>query len=106
MALVLLSAPVSEPVTVSEAKEHLRLDGSAEDVLVASLILTSRLHIEAALGVALINQAWTLRLDKWPACNEVAIPMSPLQGITAVRVKDAAGNTGSGDVVFAVQPRK
>ncbi len=39
MALVLTSAPTSEPVTVTEAKAHLRVDGSAEDTLIASLIL-------------------------------------------------------------------
>lgn len=91
MALVLTSGPASEPVTVQEAKAHLRIDGTAEDVLIASLILTSRLHIEAALDLALINQGWTLRLDQWPGSTMVEIPMSPLQAIAAVRVKTASG---------------
>ena len=66
MALVLTSGPAVEPVTLAEAKAHLRVDGSAEDRLIASLILTSRLHIEAALGLALITQSWRLLLDRWP----------------------------------------
>jgi len=57
MALVLTSGPASEPVTLAEAKTHLRVDGSAEDTLIASLIITSRLHVEAGLGLALVTQS-------------------------------------------------
>ena len=92
MALVLTSGPASEPVTLSEAKAYLRIDGGAEDVLLTSLILTSRLHIEAALGLAMITQSWMLVLDRWPGDGSVDIPIAPLQAITAVRVRNAAGN--------------
>lgn len=91
MALVLTSGPAVEPVPVSEAKAHLRIDGSAEDVLISSLVLTARLHVEAALGLALINQTWMLVLDQWPASGIVDIPIAPLTAVTAVRVKNAAG---------------
>jgi hypothetical protein len=50
MALVLTAGPAVEPVTLAEARAHLRVDGSAEDTLISSLIITSRLHVEAALG--------------------------------------------------------
>jgi uncharacterized phiE125 gp8 family phage protein len=50
MALRLTSAPAAEPLTVAEAKAHLRIDSANEDTLLASLILTSRLHLETALG--------------------------------------------------------
>ena len=66
MPLVLTSGPAVEPVTLAEAKAHLRVDGSAEDTLIASLIVTSRLHVEAALGLALITQSWSWFLDAWP----------------------------------------
>lgn len=91
MALVLTSGPASEPVLLAEAKAHLRIDSSAEDVLLTSLILTSRLHIEAALGLAMITQTWMLVMDRWPGDAPVDIPITPLQAITAVRVRDAAG---------------
>jgi uncharacterized phiE125 gp8 family phage protein len=86
------SGPSLEPVTVSEAKAHLRLDSSAEDLLIASLILTSRLHIEAALGLALISQAWTITLDGWPDGDAVVLPLRPVQAIEEVRVRDAASD--------------
>ena len=91
MALVMTSGPASEPVTVAEAKAHMRIDGTVEDVLIASLIVTSRLHVEAALDLALINQSWTLILDRWPPGPEVDIPLAPLQAVNAVKVKNSAG---------------
>lgn len=91
MALILTGGPATEPVSVAEAKAHLRVDGSAEDVLISSLILTSRLHIEAALGLALITQSWTLALDAWPRGASVALPLRPVQAVTAVRVLASDG---------------
>jgi len=87
----MMSGPALEPVTVSEAKAHLRLDASDEDVLVASLILTSRLHVEAALGLALITQSWKLVLDRWPEESALKFPLGPVTAVTAVRVLAADG---------------
>lgn len=91
MALVLTSPPAAEPITVAEAKAHLRVDGTAEDVLIASLILTSRLHIEAALGLALVTQTWKLLLDRWPKGATVPLPLRPVASIASVRVLAADG---------------
>ncbi len=106
MALVMRTGPAEEPLSVEEAKAHLRIDGTAEDTLIASLILTSRLHIEAALGLALIAQGWTLVLDQWPKDGTVKIPMRPVLGVGEVRVFDRDGNASvvpasdyQGDVV-------
>lgn len=92
MALVMRTGPAAEPLSVEEAKAHLRIDGTAEDALIASLILTSRLHIEAALGLALIAQGWTLVLDQWPKDGTVKIPIRPVLGVGEVRVIDRDGN--------------
>jgi uncharacterized phiE125 gp8 family phage protein len=86
MALVLTSGPATEPVTLAEAKTHLRVDGDAEDTLISSLIITSRLHIEAALGLAFITQSWSYFLDAWPATRDVRLPLRPVQSISAVRL--------------------
>ncbi len=91
MALVMTSGPALEPVTVAEAKAHLRIDHSAEDVLVSSLILTSRLHIETALGIALIAQGWTYLRDRWPASAAVSLPLRPLIAVDEIRVHRADG---------------
>lgn len=111
MALILTSGPALEPVTVAEAKAHLRVDGSAEDVLINSLILTSRLHIEAALGLALVAQGWTLILDKWPKDGAVPLPIRPVMAIGGVRVysiDDVPETVSSSDYILegkGVPPR-
>lgn len=92
MTLVLTSGPAVEPVTVSEAKAHLRVDGATEDVLIGSLIVTSRLHVEAALGLALIHQGWRMTRDIWPERGDsVRFPLRPIASVTSVTVYDAAG---------------
>jgi uncharacterized phiE125 gp8 family phage protein len=91
MPLILTSGPAVEPVTLAEAKVHLRVDGSAEDTLVASLIVTSRLHVEAATGLALVTQAWSWHLDAWPRGRAIKLPLHPIQSIAAVRLYDESG---------------
>ena len=86
MGAVLVQAPASEPVSLAEAKAHLRVDGSAEDTLISSLIITSRLHVEAALGLALVTQSWSLFLDAWPSGPHVRLPLRPVQSIDAVQL--------------------
>jgi uncharacterized phiE125 gp8 family phage protein len=91
MALVLTAAPTVEPVTLAEAKAHLRIEEAGEDPLIAALIETSRLHIEAALGLALLTQTWSWRLDGWPDGDAVVLPLKPVQAIPAVRITAADG---------------
>jgi uncharacterized phiE125 gp8 family phage protein len=86
MALVLTSGPAVEPVTLAEAKAHLRVDDTVEDTLVGSLIVTSRLHVEAALGLALVTQGWSYFIDDWPPGRELALPLRPIQSVAAVRL--------------------
>lgn len=95
MGLKLLSGPGAEPVSIDEVKAHLRIDGNSEDALMSSLVLTSRLHIEAALGLALMTQQWQLVLDSWPAAGSVKLAIAPVQSITEVRIADKSGATTS-----------
>jgi len=93
MALVPTSGPALEPITLAEAKAYLRVDGADDDTLIGALIATSRLHIEAALGCALITQGWSLYRDDWPLRGPVRLPLSPLQSIDAVRLYALDGST-------------
>ncbi len=91
MTPIALTPPSLEPVTLSEAKVFLRLDETAEDGLLATLITAARLMIEAASGRFLIDQSWRLVLDRWPAGGEIRLPLSPVGAITAARVYDLLG---------------
>ncbi|MHA1523457.1 MAG: head-tail connector protein [Alphaproteobacteria bacterium] len=85
------TSPAVEPLTLSEAKSHLRVDTTDEDILISSLITAARVHIEAATGRALITQVWSLYLDTWPAGNAVPLPLAPLVSVDAVRTYDVQG---------------
>ena len=91
MPLVLTSGPAAEPVALAEAKAHLRVDGTAEDTLIASLIVTARLNVEAAAGLALITQGWSYFFDAWPRGRALKLPLRPVQAVAAVRLFDENG---------------
>lgn len=91
MGIELLTPPALEPVTLAEAKLHLRVDHTDEDALIQSLIVTSRLQIEAALGIALLEQSWRIVRDAWPLSDVVDLPLHPVRVVTAVSILDAAG---------------
>lgn len=88
MALVLAAGPAVEPISLAQAKAHLRVDTDAEDALIASLITTSRLHIEAALDLALIDQSWTWSIDAWPRRKPLILPLRPVSAVTSIAVLD------------------
>ena len=54
----LVTAPDTEPVSISQAKAHLRVDGSDEDTLITSLLTVARERIEQETRRALIRQQW------------------------------------------------
>jgi uncharacterized phiE125 gp8 family phage protein len=99
MALVLTGGPTSEPITIAEAKAHLRLDDTTQDILISSLILTSRLHIEVALGLALIQQSWRLTLHTGKGASAlpqaVTLPLSPIMTLVDVRATQLDGTTST-----------
>jgi uncharacterized phiE125 gp8 family phage protein len=66
MGLRLTQAPAVEPVTLAEAKLHLRVDDSTEDTLITMLISASRAHAENVCRRAFVTQKWLLALDAFP----------------------------------------
>jgi uncharacterized phiE125 gp8 family phage protein len=91
MALVLTTAPATEPISLGEAKAHLRIDAGDEDALVTSLIAAARMFVEKTLGVALITQSWSYFFDFWPSAGCITLPILPVQTVSAVKVHDDAG---------------
>lgn len=85
MTLILLEGPVLEPVTLTDARAHLRLDADDEDALVIALISVARSCLEAETRRAFITQRWTLLLDSWPGLS-VTLPLLPVQSVEEVRV--------------------
>lgn len=89
-------APVSEPVTLSEAKAQARIDGSADDTLITSLITGARQWAEQYTNRALITQTWQFWLDACPETDEgifgssafINLPRPPLISVSNVTSYD------------------
>jgi uncharacterized phiE125 gp8 family phage protein len=86
MSLVPILPPAQEPVSLADAKLHLRVDVPDDDTLISRLITGARSQIERGLGRALITQSWTWWLDAWPPGYAVSLPLAPLQSIEQVRI--------------------
>lgn len=88
MPHVMTSAPTIEPITLGEAKAHMRVDSDRDDALINALITTSRLQIEDTLELALIHQTWSFVMDCWPDTAHVELPIAPAATLLAVRTYD------------------
>lgn len=86
MTLILNAAPGSEPVTLTEAKSHLRVTDSNEDTLINSLISAARNLTESFTNRALITQTWDLKLQSFG--QEISIPNPPLVSVTSIQYVD------------------
>ena len=83
-SLTRATPPAVEPVSVSEAKAHLRVDISDDDSYIGTLITAAREWCEQYLDRTLINTQWTMRLDSFP--YEIELPRPPIarSGTTTV----------------------
>jgi uncharacterized phiE125 gp8 family phage protein len=64
MAWKVTTAPVNEIWTLSEVKNYLKVDTSADDTLITTLIQSAREIAERYLNQALITQTITEKLDR------------------------------------------
>lgn len=99
MPLELVTPPAAEPVTLSDAKLHLKVDTTDDDALITALITAARARAEWHTGRAFISQSWILWLDCWPGARgddglppalsatppvPVSVPLPPLQSVASI----------------------
>ena len=97
MALKIKTPPASEPVSLAEAKNYLRITDSDDDALINSLVTAIRQKAETWTRRSLITQTWTLWLDSVPASVMLSIPFSPLQSVTHIKSYDSANTVSTFD---------
>ncbi|RUU92808.1 hypothetical protein EOB59_05470 [Mesorhizobium sp. M7A.F.Ca.MR.176.00.0.0] len=88
MALVIVTAPSVEPVTLAELKAHVRVDHSDDDSLLVAKGLAARQYVERFVGKPLISTTYDLVLDAFQR-GPMQIPKGPLQAVTYVKYVDA-----------------
>lgn len=88
MALVLVTPPIEEPVSLDEAQAHLRVEGSEDGLLVERLIKAARQRVETVTWRALCTQTWDLVLDSFP--STIQLPKGTVSSIGSVTYYDSA----------------
>ena len=66
--------PVSEPISLAEAKTRLRIDSGdgSQDAVITGLIQAAREVAESVTGLSLAQRSWTLALDSFPYFTDSA----------------------------------
>ena len=105
MPEILLAAAAQPVVALADAKAFMRIDHEADDALVAALVETATLTVEAASGRLLAAQGWRIVLDAWPSGGVMTPRARPLVEVTAARILAADGTPLVIDAQdFAVEP--
>ena len=91
MTALVTSPPALEPVTLAEARAHLRVTATAEDALIERLVAAARAEVERLTRRALIRQGWRLYLDGWPPGRAVRFPVAPVVSVESLTVYDDDG---------------
>lgn len=83
--------PQEEPISLDEAKDHIRVIGEDEDLLIQSLITAAREWCEGFQQRAYVAQTRRLTLDRWPRGRTIHLPRPPLQSVTSIVYTDREG---------------
>lgn len=80
----------SEPVTLTEAKNYIRVDTDADDLLITNMIEQARIYLENYICRDIVAKDRTFFLDN--AITVINIPFAPVETISTVTVE---GSTAS-----------
>lgn len=86
------SPPMGEPISLTEAKLHLRVDGSTDDTLITSLIKAAREYCEAFQGRTYMATTFQMKMDDWPN-DTMKMPNAPLWSVDSITYVDSGGTT-------------
>jgi uncharacterized phiE125 gp8 family phage protein len=82
--------PVAEPISLVEAKLHLRVDHTTDDELIKTLITASSQWCEAYEGRAYMVRTSQLKLDSF---GRIYLPFPPVQSVSSITYVDTEGTT-------------
>lgn len=111
MPLQLVTPPAEEPVSLADAKLHLRVDISDDDALITALISAARQAAEMLTGRQIVTARWKLVLDSFPGPSlmgsfassaagdpfslpghAILLPKSPLASVVSIQYMDMSGS--------------
>ena len=86
MSWQITTEPATEPITLVEAKAHLRVDFSDEDDYIDTLIVSARRYCEAYCNRVFITQTWRQNLSEW--VNPIQLKVNPVISVTSLKYYD------------------
>lgn len=75
--IIATSAPAEEPISLAEAKAHLKVDFSADDSYISALIVAARQEVEQYCAISLVSKTFQQAYDGFP----LATRMNPHQSL-------------------------
>ena len=85
MTLTIITQPATEPITLTEAKAHCRVEHTSDDTLITSLIAAARLAAEHELQRPLITQTWQAAYESFPS-DQSGIGLGKFRPITITSI--------------------
>jgi uncharacterized phiE125 gp8 family phage protein len=76
-SLVRITSPAVEPVSLSFAKQHCRVDTDADDLYIQSLIAVARQYVEDVLDITICSTVWEVKYDLFPVWA-IVLPRLPM----------------------------
>ncbi len=82
--------PAAEPVTITELRSHLRIDGADDDAQLLALLIAAREHVETYLGRPVLPTAMRAEIEAWPEGGRLLLD-APVLSVGAVVVTAPSG---------------
>ena len=88
MSYQIIVQPATEPITLVEAKAHLRVDFADDDTLITDLIIAARRYCEGHTNRVFITQTWRQNCDFFT--NPIQLSVNPVISVTSLKYFDSA----------------
>ena len=96
MISTLVTDLVTEPVSLADAKAHLRVTTTDDNDLITAIITTARTYIELITGLSLGPKTWDIYFENFKG-DELYLPYAPLVSVTYVKYYDFGGTQNTWD---------
>lgn len=82
-----ISAPAAAPVSLAEAKQHLRVDANDDDALITSLINAATEKMDGRAGVlgrCIVTQTWKVWFRRFGGMRKICLPFPDVDASSVV----------------------
>lgn len=86
IGLTIVTQPASEPVSLSEARLHCKVDIDDDNLLIGSLVRAARRYVERTGARQLVTATWMLTQDRFPRYSSSAVWQQYSDGLWDQRI--------------------